>query len=58
MKNQVMMRKGSEKKSLNHATRYSFESVRAFLVKASLVAREKAVTSDKITQSGSIALLY
>jgi hypothetical protein len=41
--------KGTEKRSLNHATRYSLFPVNAFFVRASLVASVKAETIDKKT---------
>ena len=39
--------RGSEKRSLNHATRYSLPVLSALFVKASLVARANAERSDR-----------
>jgi hypothetical protein len=47
-------KRGSEKRSLNHATRYSFSRVSLFFVSASLVARVKAETRDKKTHEYGI----
>ena len=39
--------RGSEKRSLNHATRYSLQASRALFVRASLVARVNAERSAR-----------
>lgn len=39
--------RGSEKRSLNHATRYSLHVLSALFVRASLVARVNAERSDR-----------
>jgi len=50
VKNQIIINGGSENKSLNQATRYSLLSfLMDFLTRASLVAREKALTKANTT---------
>jgi hypothetical protein len=54
MNSQRITRKGTEKRSLNHATRYSLLPFNTFLVIASLVARVNAERSDRKTHECSI----
>lgn len=46
MKNKTTIRKGNEKKNLKKATIYSFKFRKQFLLKGSMVACDKALSSD------------
>jgi len=48
------IRIGIEKRSLNHATRYSLHVSRVLFVNASLVARQNAERSDKSIQADAM----